>query len=131
DPLTEQQRALLHRPVVGADLYLTIDPNLQNVAQETLGERKGAVVLLDAQTGAILALASWPHIDPQQLSFNPYSDQWGAENKRIIDYYATVLNNSADPLLMRATQGLYPPGSTFKTVSAGPAIDTGVSLPSA
>ncbi len=129
DPLLEQQRRLLHRPVVGNDLYLTIDPTLQSVAQSALGERKGAVVLLDAQSGAILALASWPHIDPQQLSFNPYVEDWGAENKRIIDYYNSVINDPNNPLVMRATQGLYPPGSTFKTVSAGAAIDTGVARP--
>jgi peptidoglycan glycosyltransferase len=129
DPLLEQQRLVLNRPIVGSDLYLTVDPALQTLAQQTLGERKGAIVLLDAQSGAILAMSSWPHIDPQQLSFNPYVEDWGAENKRIIDYYATVVNDSNNPLLMRATQGLYPPGSTFKTVSAGTAIDTGVALP--
>ena len=80
----------MNRPTIGSDLHLTIDPELQTLAQETLGERKGAMVLLDAQTGAILAMASWPHIDPQQLSFNPYAEDWGAENKRIIDYYTTV-----------------------------------------
>ncbi|MEO8285959.1 MAG: penicillin-binding protein 2 [Chloroflexota bacterium] len=131
DPLLEQQRQVLNRPVVGSDLYLTVNPALQTVAQNTLGERKGAIVLLDAQSGAILAMSSWPHIDPQQLSFNPYVNDWGAENKRIIDYYATVVNDSNNPLLMRATQGLYPPGSTFKTLTAGAAIDTGVALPSA
>src|SRR5206468_8832825 len=68
-PFIEQQRAILHRPVVGNDLYLTINPTLQDLAQKTLGKRKGAVVLLDAQTGAIIAMASWPHLDPQQMSF--------------------------------------------------------------
>lgn len=131
NPLTEQQRRLLHRPVVGNDIFLTIDPHLQNVAQEQLGERKGSVVVLDAQSGAILAMASWPHIDPQQLSFNPYvnDDQWDEESKRIIDYYNAVVSDPNNPLLLRATQGLYPPGSTFKTVTAGAAIDTGAAQP--
>jgi peptidoglycan glycosyltransferase len=129
DPLLEQQRLLLNRPPVGSDLYLTIDPELQDFAQQQLGERKGAVVLLDAQTGAILAMASWPHIDPQQLSFNPYAEDWGAENKRVIDYYNAVVSDENVPLIMRATQGLYPPGSTFKTVSAGAALDTGIAKP--
>jgi peptidoglycan glycosyltransferase len=131
DPLLEQQRMVLNRPTIGSDLYLTIDPELQTLAQQTLGERKGAIVLLDAQTGAIKALASWPHIDPQQLSFNPYANDWGAENKRIINYYTMVISDTDNPLLMRATQGLYPPGSTFKTVSASAALDTGVSSPTA
>ncbi len=131
NPILEQQRIALNRPTIGSDLYLTIDPTLQTLAQQTLGQQKGAIVLLDAQTGAILALASWPHIDPQQLSFNPYSPDWGVENKRLIDYYTSVLSDTDNPLLMRATQGLYPPGSTFKTVSASAAIDTGVSSPAA
>src|SRR3954453_2790334 len=53
DPFMEQQRSILHRPVIGNDLHLTINPDLQNLAQKTLGERNGSVVLLDAQTGAI------------------------------------------------------------------------------
>lgn len=131
NPLAEQQRKLLHRPVVGNDLYLTIDPAMQALAQKTLGERKGAIVLLDAQSGAILAMASWPHIDPQQMSFNPYADDWGAENKRIITYYNSVLNDPNRPLLLSASQGLYPPGSTFKTVTSGAAIDTNTAQPTA
>lgn len=129
NPLTEQQRRLLHRPTVGNNMLLTIDPALQNAAQEALGQRKGSVVLLDAQTGAILAMASWPHIDPQQLSFNPNVEDWGAENKRIIDYYNAATKNPDNPLILRATQGLYPPGSTFKTVTSGAAIDTGTAGP--
>jgi peptidoglycan glycosyltransferase len=129
DPLLEQQRLLLNQPPIGSDLYLTIDPQLQDVAQAELGERKGAVVLLDAQTGAILALASWPHIDPQQLSFDPYTEDWPTENRRVIDYYNSVVSDENAPLIMRATQGLYPPGSTFKTVSAGGALDTGAAKP--
>lgn len=129
DPFLEQQRSILHRPVIGNDLYLTIDPRLQNLAQKTLGERKGAVVLLDAQSGAIVAMASWPHVDPQQLSFNPYADDWGAENKRIIDYFSAINEDPNRPLIMRATQGLYPPGSTFKTVTSAAALDTKVARP--
>jgi peptidoglycan glycosyltransferase len=129
DPFIEQQRSILHRPVVGNDLYLTINPALQKVAQDALGKRKGAVVLLDPASGAILALASWPHIDPQQLSFDPNLSDWSAENKRIIDYYTSVTQDPTNPLVMRATQGLYPPGSTFKTVSASAAIDTNTAQP--
>ncbi|HET9493561.1 MAG TPA: penicillin-binding protein 2, partial [Chloroflexia bacterium] len=128
DPLLEKQREILNQPRVGNDLYLTIDPNLQNRAHELLGERMGGVVLMDAQSGAILALASWPHIDPGQLSFNPYAEDWGEENRRIIDYYTRVLADETNPLVMRATQGLYPPGSTFKTVSAAAALDTNTAM---
>ena len=129
DPFAEQQRRLLHRPIVGDDLHLTIVPDLQDLAQDALGERNGAIVLLDAQSGAILSMASWPHIDPQNLSFDPNVDDWDAENARIIDYYKTISADTDAPLLMRATRGLYPPGSTFKTVSAAAAIDTGAASP--
>lgn len=129
DPLAEQQRRLLHRPVVGNDLYLTIVPDLQDLAHDALGERKGAIVLLDAQSGAILSLASWPHIDPQSLSFDPNAPDWAVENARIMDYFKTVAADTDVPLLMRATRGLYPPGSTFKTISSAAAIDTGVAQP--
>lgn len=129
NPLTEQQRRLLHRPVVGNDMFLTIDPALQNAAQEALGDRKGSVVLLDAQSGAILAMASWPHINPQELSFNPYADDWSTENKRIINYYDAAIKDPNNPLILRATQGLYPPGSTYKTVTSAAAIDTGTAGP--
>lgn len=129
DPILEQQSRILHRPVVGNNINLTIDPILQDKAHEVLGSQNGAIVLLDAQSGAILALASMPHIDPQQLSFNPYSDDWGAENLRIIDYYNSVVNNPNNLFLNRATQGLYPPGSIFKTVTTAAALDTGISPP--
>jgi peptidoglycan glycosyltransferase len=129
NPMVGLQRTLLHRPVVGADLHLTIDPALQSVARQALGERKGGIVALDVQNGAILAMVTWPHIDPGQLSFNPAAGDWGAENKRIIDYFTAVSGDPNAPLLIRPTQGLYPPGSTFKTVSAGAALDTGIAQP--
>jgi peptidoglycan glycosyltransferase len=129
DPLAEQQRRLLHRPIIGNDLHLTIVPDLQDLAHDALGERNGAIVLLDAQSGAILALASWPHIDPQSLSFNPNAESWDAENADIMEYYNSIVTDNDAPLVMRATRGLYPPGSTFKTVSAAAAIDTGTAQP--
>ncbi len=129
DPFAEQQRRLLHRPIVGKDLHLTIVPEMQDLAHDALGERNGAIVLLNAQSGAILALASWPHIDPQKLSFDPNADDWEVENARIMDYFKTVAADTDVPLLMRATRGLYPPGSTFKTLSSAAAIDTGAAQP--
>lgn len=129
DPLADQQRRLLHRPIVGDDLHLTIVPDLQDLSQDVLGERNGAIVLLDAQSGAIQAMASWPHIDPQSLSFDPDAEDWDAENARIMEYFRTITSDTDVPLLMRATRGLYPPGSTFKTVSAAAAIDTGTAQP--
>lgn len=92
----------------GQDLVLTLDAELQLAAVQGLGNRRGAVVLIRPADGAILALASSPSFDPSQLS------------------PALFRGNPADsPLLNRATQGLYPPGSTFKIALAAEALDKG------
>lgn len=87
----------------GDCLLTTLDPMVQYAAYSSLGDRKGAVVVTDVKTGEILALVSKPDFDP-----NVMPDYW--------DYYNADTQNS--PLLNRATQGLYPPGSTFKIVTA-------------
>lgn len=88
----------------GNDLYLTIDNRLQQRAHELLGPYTGAAVVLNPQTGAILALASRPAFDPNRLSLE---SRWNA-----------IRTDSGQPLLDRATQGLYPPGSAMKIVTA-------------
>ncbi|MGI8587678.1 MAG: peptidoglycan D,D-transpeptidase FtsI family protein [Chloroflexia bacterium] len=128
NPLVSEEDRLLHRATVGSDVHLTLVPSIQNAATAALGARKGAVVVLDAQTGAVLALVSYPHFDPNGLAFNPNAAIWDAENKRIVDYWNSVANEKARPdlpMLDRATQGLYPPGSTFKTVTLAAAVDEG------
>jgi peptidoglycan glycosyltransferase len=128
NPLLEQENRLLHRPIVGNDLYLTIDPAIQAAATEALGARRGGVVVLDAQTGAILASVSYPHFDPTGLAFNPDAD-WDAEYERIQNYWQAVTSDPGNPLLLRATQGVYPPGSTFKTVTLAAGLDLGLVRP--
>jgi peptidoglycan glycosyltransferase len=98
----------------GNDLVLTIDPALQRIAAQALGDRPGAVVALDPSSGAIRAMVSAPTYDPNKLD----------------DLGATLLKAGDQPLLNRATQGLYPPGSTYKTVTATAALDTGAVKPS-
>jgi penicillin-binding protein A len=93
--------SLVDKKVVGDDLQTTLDPKAQTVAFEALQGHKGAVVALDVKTGAVRALAGTPSFDPKD------------PGKR----GGTIFNN--------ATQGLYPPGSTFKTVTATAAIDSG------
>ncbi len=101
EPLTQLLDNLLHRPVRGYDLVLTVDPALQAKADALLGNRAGAIVVLDPRTGDILALASHPTYDP-----NTFDEQ------------AEALQESpAHVLLNRATQGLYTPGSVFKIVT--------------
>jgi penicillin-binding protein A len=95
----------------GDDLVTSLDPGAQRVALQQLGGRKGAVVALDPRTGAIRVMASVPGYDPNAVkSQSAFS----------------ALNRDDDaPLLNRNTQSGYPPGSTFKVVTAIAAIDSG------
>lgn len=88
---------------IGNNIITTLDVDLQKVAYEALGSRKGSVVVMEPSTGKILAMVSKPDYDP-----NTVLDDWE-------DLIADTNNNSS--LLNRATQGLYPPGSTFKIVT--------------
>lgn len=108
----------------GADVRLTLDSALQQAAQAALGERPGAVVLLDAQSGAILALATYPRFDPNALVLPPTASQ--ADVDRAQAAWAELTARADSPLLNRATQGRYPPGSVIKTLTAAAALDAGV-----
>lgn len=102
-------------PIPGKDLVLHLDLNLQRIAVEALGERRGAVVALDPQTGGILALVSTPGYDPNLFVTGISSQGYKA------------LQESPDlPLFNRALRGRYPPASTIKPIIALAAIDSGV-----
>jgi peptidoglycan glycosyltransferase len=94
------------------------------LADQELAGRRGAAALLDARTGAVLALASSPHIDPSRLGG---TDAAGTADAQA--YWATVADDPAAPLLPRATQGLLTPGSVFKVVTAAAALDSGAATP--
>lgn len=96
--------------IKGNDVRLTIDPVVQAAAATALGSRKGAVVALDPRNGEVLAMVSVPTYDPGGLSENGEA----------------LLKDETSPLLNRATQGLYTPGSTFKTVTAASALENRV-----
>ncbi len=97
----------------GNDVRLTIDLDVQLAAAQALGQRKGAVVALDPRNGDVLAMVSWPNWDPNRF-----------------DELAPQLFQHPDaPLLNRATQGQYPPGSTFKVVTAAAALADGIVTP--
>jgi penicillin-binding protein A len=103
----------------GNDLTLTLNAELQARAAAALGGRNGSVVVLDPRSGAVLAMASAPGFDPRGLSFNPNAADWTAENQRIGQYWEQITSDGAgQPLLNRPSQGLYPPGSTYKTLTA-------------
>jgi peptidoglycan glycosyltransferase len=123
------QRRLLHRPVEGYDLHLTINLGLQRLAAEALADQRGAIVVLNPKTGAVLAMVSNPHADPAPLVFDPVAADWSAESTRVVRAWREITTNPTNPLLLRATQGLYPPGSIFKTVTAAAILDAGLATP--
>jgi penicillin-binding protein 2 len=96
--------------IPGKQIQLTIDSDLQQVAEQSLGGRPGAVVALDPRSGEVLAMASVPSFDPATI------------DRR----FAFIGKDRQSPLLNRATSGLYPPGSSFKIVTAADALDAGV-----
>jgi peptidoglycan glycosyltransferase len=122
DAYSRLQDAMLGESQIGDDLQLTLDARLQDAAMQALGGRIGSVVVLDPKTGAVLAMVSSPGFDPRALAFNPAGDR-DAENERISQYWAQLNSEGAgQPLLNRPTQARYPPGSTFKTVTAVAAL---------
>lgn len=103
----------------GKDLVLSIDHHLQTVAQERLKEhRVASVVVLDVETGGILALASTPTFDPNDVVFRVDPKAWGR-----------IARAKDQPLQNRAIRGQYPPGSTFKVVTALAGLHAGVIEP--
>jgi peptidoglycan glycosyltransferase len=110
--------ALLGRDLRPKSIEVTADPELQRAAQSLLGANRGAVVALDPKTGAVLASVSNPTFDPGLLLGNDASD-----------LRQQLLSDPEEPLRDRATQELYAPGSTFKTVVAAAALDTNTAGP--
>ncbi|TLD44240.1 MAG: Peptidoglycan D,D-transpeptidase MrdA [Accumulibacter sp.] len=105
-------------PVQGNNLTLTLDIKLQEMAEKAFGDRRGALVAIEPATGGILALVSVPTFDPNLFIDGIRSDDWDQ------------LNNSPDkPLLNRALNGAYPPGSTFKPFMALAALESGKRTP--
>ncbi len=105
-------------PISGNNLTLSIDIELQRIAEEALGDRKGAVVAIEPATGEVLAFASRPGFDPNLFVDGIDTVNWDA------------YNTSPDkPLLNRPLRGTYPPGSTFKPFMALAALTMGKRRP--
>jgi peptidoglycan glycosyltransferase len=109
---------LTARSSPGGTLMLTLDRATQQAAEGALGGRKGAVVALDPKTGAVLAMTTFPRYDPNELSSH--------DPERIRRNWDRLVKDPNDPLLNRAAGGLYPPGSTFKVITAAAALEDGV-----
>lgn len=101
-------------PVPGNNLTLTLDAKLQEITEKAFGKRRGALVAIDPATGGILALVSAPTFDPNLFVDGIRTEDWD------------LLNNSPDkPMINRALNGAYPPGSTFKPFMALAALEQG------
>ncbi len=103
----------LKEPKAGKDLWLTIDARLQQLAQNLLEGKTGAIVLMDPRNGEVLALASSPAYDPNTF----VRPREFAERMRLVE-------DRSKPFLNRAIGGVYAPGSVFKIVTACGALET-------
>ncbi|WP_103509403.1 penicillin-binding protein 2 [Streptomyces sp. SM13] len=101
----------------GGNIVTTLSSDAQKAAFKGLGGKKGAVVALDPKTGAILALASTPSYDPSVFAGNSMKD---SDNRQ------KLLKDEDKPMLNRALRETYPPGSTFKVVTAAAALENGL-----
>ncbi|CAL9499049.1 peptidoglycan D,D-transpeptidase FtsI family protein [Streptomyces sp. enrichment culture] len=103
----------------GGSVVTTLNAAAQKAAFEGLGDKKGAVAAIEPSTGKILALVSTPSYDPSKFAGTSDKDAeaWKAVQKE---------NNPDDPMLNRALREVYPPGSTFKVVTAAAALENGV-----
>ncbi len=106
-------------PQPADSVYLTIDENMQNWAQRSIEYFRGAVVVMEVDTGRILAMASGPDFDPNY--FEP-------TNPNNTDGVSVLLSSGNTPLLNRATQGQYPLGSVFKIITMSAALESGLYL---
>ncbi len=110
----------LNKTTQGYDVHLTVEGQLQQKAVSLLGDRAGAVVALEPSTGAVLVMASAPSYDPNRLHEVVDERLEPNETQAVKITYFDTINADAEkaPLLNRAVSGMYPPGSTFKVITA-------------
>jgi penicillin-binding protein 2 len=106
--------------VPGYTMHLTLDRQLQESAYASLQGKQGTIVAIDVTNGGILALASTPAFDPNTFARGIKSDEWNG-----------LIKDRLRPLSNRATQGQFPPGSTFKIIMAIAGLEEGVINPEA
>jgi len=102
-------------PVQGKTIYLTLDLEIQKRAEELLEGKEGSIVVLDAKSGEILALASYPTFDPNKFINRFTPEEW-----------QSLIQSPEFPLENRAIRGLYSPGSVFKLTMALAALESGI-----
>lgn len=108
---------IARQPVPGYNVITTLDVNVQEICEKTLAKnaKRGAMVVMDPNTGEILAMASYPAFNPND--FVPTIKQ---------SVFSAYSNDPADPLVPRAFRSAYPPGSTFKTFVGLAALNSGL-----
>lgn len=106
-------------PKPGKELWLTIDFDLQATAESLLTDKIGAIVAMDVRTGGVLCIASSPAYDPDVFAGRVDPDQW-----------KMLLDDKNKPMLNRAVQTMYPPGSTVKMAILIEALESGTITPS-
>ncbi len=114
----EQQQLKLNEPLPGNDIQLTLDIDLQQKAEESMAGRSGAVIAMDISTGELLALSSSPQVNLEHFIGGISQKNWDS-----------LLNDPMNPLLDKTIQGQYPPGSTYKIVTALAGLMEGVITP--
>lgn len=106
------------KDVPGNNVFLTVDGDLQKSSYQSLKGKEGAIVVMEANSGAILALVSTPSFDPNAFARGISTQAWN-----------NLLQDRARPLHNKAIQGVYPPGSIFKIVLTIAALEEGVVTP--
>ncbi|WP_101253968.1 peptidoglycan D,D-transpeptidase FtsI family protein [Streptomyces barkulensis] len=101
----------------GGNVVTTLDADVQKAGFETMGDKKGAAVAINPETGAILGLVSTPSYDPSSFAGNSSKDA---------EKWNSLLKDEDEPMLNRALRQTYPPGSTFKVVTAAAALESGM-----
>jgi len=102
-------------PFPGNNLILTIDLELQKVAEEAYQDKSGALIAMDPKTGRILAMVSKPSFDPNLFARNISAEEW-----------KSLMEDPRHPLQNKGIQGQYPPGSVFKIVTAVAGLESGI-----
>ncbi|MCX5807340.1 MAG: penicillin-binding protein 2 [Proteobacteria bacterium] len=102
-------------PIPGYSLYLNVNLDIQLAVENAFENKKGGCVVVETKTGAVLALTSRPSFDPNKFASGITKEDW-----------KNIITDKMHPLLNRVTQGKYPPGSTFKIVSAMKVLEEGL-----
>ncbi len=105
-------------PTAGSNVILTLDKDIQSIVEETFTGHRGACIVMDPNTGDILAMASAPSFNPNQFIPAIKSSDWNA-----------LIRNREHPLINRAIQGGYAPGSIYKVITALAGLEKGVISP--